>query len=109
MKVLISAYASEPGCGSEYGVGWMVPTIMARKYPEHEIYVLTRSRCREKIESALKDIGLKNLHFLFYDIPKYLFYKNEMKSNWGEQLNYLWWQLLVKKYVKKIMLFIRNI
>jgi glycosyltransferase involved in cell wall biosynthesis len=102
MKILISAYASEPGCGSEYGVGWMVPTKMARKYPEHDIYVLTRSRCKEKIESALKDIGLKNLHFLFYDIPRYLFYKNEMKSNWGEQLNYLWWQLLVKKYVKKI-------
>ena len=44
---------------------------------------------------------LQNLHFLFYDIPKWLFYKNEMKSNWGEQINYLTWQLLVRKYIRK--------
>ena len=44
--ILMSAYACEPGAGSEYGVGWMVPTTMARKYPEHQFYVLTRSRWR---------------------------------------------------------------
>ena len=49
MKILINAYASEPGAGSEYGVGWMVPVTMARQYSQHEIYVLTRSRCKEKI------------------------------------------------------------
>ena len=25
MRILFLAYASEPGAGSEYGVGWMVP------------------------------------------------------------------------------------
>ena len=101
MKILISAYASEPGAGSEYGVGWMVPTTIAKKQPMHQVYVLTRSRCREKIEQALESLQLQNLHFLFYDIPKWLFYKNEMKSNWGEQINYLTWQLLVRKYIRK--------
>ena len=52
LKILMSAYACEPGAGSEYGVGWMVPTTMARKYPEDQIFVLTRSRCKEKIEKA---------------------------------------------------------
>ena len=102
-KILISAYACEPGAGSEYGVGWMVPTTMARKYPEQQFYVLTRSRCREKIEKVLaSDPTLANLHFLFYDIPSWMFYKNEMKSNWGEQINYLLWQLLSRRYVRKM-------
>ena len=102
-KILMSAYACEPGAGSEYGVGWMVPTTMARKYPEQQFYVLTRSRCREKIEKVLaSDPTLANLHFLFYDIPSWMFYKNEMKSNWGEQFNYLLWQLLSRKYVRKM-------
>lgn len=101
--ILMSAYACEPGAGSEYGVGWMVPTTMARKYPEHQFYVLTRSRCREKIEKVLaSDSTLVNLHFLFYDIPSWMFYKNEMKSNWGEQINYLLWQLLSRRYVRKM-------
>lgn len=101
MKILISAYASEPGAGSEYGVGWMVPTTIAKKQPQHQIYVLTRSRCKEKIEQALTTMQLPNLHFLFYDIPKWMFYKDEMHSNWGEQINYLMWQFLVRKYIKK--------
>ena len=115
MKILILAYASEPGTGSEYGVGWMVPTIMARRYPEHEVYVLTRSRCREKIISVLNPSRSgtpndsradsevwPNLHFLFYDIPSLLFYKKEMGSNWGEQYNYLLWEIFARRFVKKI-------
>lgn len=105
MNILFLAYASEPGAGSEYGVGWMVPLTMAKRYPEHEIYVVTRSRCREKIESSLNPSQggtfLSNLHFLFYDIPSWMFYKNEMTSHWGEQINYLSWQFMVRSKVKK--------
>lgn len=117
MNILILSYASEPGAGSEYGVGWNVPVTMAKKYPEHEIYVATRSRCKEKIveglgyecsnvqefkSSSLVDgINVPNLHFLFYDTPSWMFYKNEMKSHWGEQINYLLWQLLVRRFIRK--------
>lgn len=102
MKILLLAYACEPGAGSEYGVGWMVPTTMAKKNPDNHIYVLTRSRCREKIEKALYGMNLPNLYFLFYDIPKWIFYKNEMQSHWGEQINYLSWQLFVKRFIRKV-------
>ena len=103
LKILMSAYACEPGAGSEYGVGWMVPTTMVRKYPEDQIFVLTRSRCKEKIEKSLaNDSSLANIHFLYYDIPSWMFYKNEMQSNWGEQINYLLWQWLVRKFVRKM-------
>lgn len=99
MKILFLAYACEPGAGSEYGVGWNVPAIMATQYPEDQIYVLTRSRCREKIENCLP--SFPNLHFLFYDIPSWMTYKNEMQSNWGEQINYLFWQIMVRRYLKR--------
>lgn len=102
MNIIIIAYASEPGAGSEYGVGWMVPVTMAKRYAEHEIYVLTRSRCKDKIMKALDEMQLKNLHFLFYDIPSWMTYPNEMKSRWGEQINYLTWQLLSRRFIKKM-------
>lgn len=110
MKILYLAYACEPGAGSEYGVGWMVPLTMAQQYPDNEVYVLTRSRCREKIEHALSELAegryqgagkVTNLHVLFYDVPALLYYKKEMSSHWGEQYNYLMWQLLARKKVRK--------
>ncbi len=110
MKILYLAYACEPGAGSEYGVGWMVPLTMAQQYPDNEVYVLTRSRCREKIETALAELSegryqgagrVTNLHVLFYDVPTLLYYKKEMSSHWGEQYNYLMWQLCARGTVRR--------
>lgn len=101
MNILLLAYACEPNAGSEYGVGWMVPLTMAKLHPEDEVFVLTRSRCKDKIDRTLRELSCQNLHFLFYDIPHWMFYKNEMESNWGEQINYILWQLLVRRYIKK--------
>lgn len=47
-------------------------------------------------------MSLNNLYFHFYDIPSWMFYKNEMKSNWGEQINYILWQLCSRTYIKKL-------
>lgn len=102
MNILILSYACEPNAGSEYGVGWNVPTLLAKKYPEYKVHVLTRSRCKEKILCVLNKMSLNNLYFHFYDIPYWMFYKNEMKSNWGEQINYILWQLCSKKYIKTL-------
>lgn len=99
MNILLLAYACEPGAGSEYGVGWMVPLTMATRYPDVDIYVLTRSRCKEKIEQEEKPA---NLHFMFYDIPMLLYYKREMGSTWGEQYNYTVWQLLSRAEIKRL-------
>lgn len=110
MKILYLAYACEPGAGSEYGVGWMVPLTMAQQYPDIEVYVLTRSRCRDKIEAALSELAegkfqgmgkVTNLQIMFYDVPTLLYYKKEMSSHWGEQYNYLMWQLCVRGRVRK--------
>lgn len=97
LKILLSAYACEPELGSEYGVGWNVATNMAEY---NDVYVLTRGYCKEKIEKELKIRTIHNLHFIYFDIPKLLFF-NE-KKNWGEQINYLIWQLLSILFVKKL-------
>lgn len=103
MKILYLSYASEPSKGSEYGVGWNVPLTYARQYPMDDVYVLTRGRVRRKIEKELEVLHLSNLHYLFYDIPSWLTYPNEMQSHWGEQINYILWQLLSRKKVKRIV------
>ena len=48
MKLLISAYACEPGLGSEPGAGWNCVRQAARF---HEVWVLTRENNREPIEN----------------------------------------------------------
>ena len=60
LKVLMSAYACEPGKGSEPGVGWTVAREMAR---HHDIWVITRANNRPVIEAELARNPQPGLHF----------------------------------------------
>lgn len=67
MKVLLSAYACEPGRGTEPGVGWNTAWEMA-KY--HEVWVLTRpDDGKEAIEAELELHPNPNLHFVYFTLP----------------------------------------
>jgi glycosyltransferase involved in cell wall biosynthesis len=67
MKVLLSAYACEPGRGTEPGVGWNTAWEIA-KY--HEVWVLTRpDDGREAIEAELQRNPNPNLHFVYFTLP----------------------------------------
>lgn len=67
MKVLLSAYACEPGRGTEPGVGWNTAWEMA-KY--HEVWVLTRpDDGKEAIEAELERNPNPNLHFIYFTLP----------------------------------------
>lgn len=67
MKVLLSAYACEPGRGTELGVGWNTAWEIA-KY--HEVWVLTRpDDGREEIEAELSRNPNPNLHFVYFTLP----------------------------------------
>ena len=67
MKVLLSAYACEPGRGTEPGVGWNAAWEIA-KY--HEVWVLTRpDDGREAIEAELQRHPNPNLHFVYFTLP----------------------------------------
>lgn len=67
MKVLLSAYACEPGRGTELGVGWNTAWEIARY---HEVWVLTRpDDGRESIEAELNRNPNPNLHFVYFTLP----------------------------------------
>jgi glycosyltransferase involved in cell wall biosynthesis len=102
-KVLLSAYACEPNKGSEPGVGWQWAMEITR--PGYDVWVLTRANNRANIEAELsKKVPIKNLHFIYYDLPSWCL------SGWwkrGERrihLYYFLWQwgayLLAKKVHK---------
>ncbi|EKQ68643.1 glycosyltransferase [Leptolyngbyaceae cyanobacterium JSC-12] len=89
MKVLLSAYACEPGRGTELGVGWNTVREVARY---HEVWVLTRpDDGREAIEAELAQNPVPNLHFVYFTLPIW-----GSGWKWGQgafQIHYYLWQI----------------
>lgn len=71
LRVLLSAYACEPGKGSEPGVGWDWATQMARF---HDITVITRTNNRSRIETALAAMRneINPPRFIYHDLPDWI-------------------------------------
>ena len=97
MKVLMSAYACEPGKGSESMLGWNWARQAARF---HEVTVLTRANNRHAIERELNQRPVPNLHFVYHDLPRWArFWIREDGPSRAfsilgvEQAYYLLWQL----------------
>lgn len=67
LRVLISAYACEPGQGSESGIGWNMAVGLAA---HHDTWVLTRANNRAVIEQALSERPVSGLRFIYYDLPR---------------------------------------
>jgi glycosyltransferase involved in cell wall biosynthesis len=66
LKVLMSAYACEPGRGSEPEVGWQWSLQMARF---HDVTVVTRANNQPVIEKALAEHAGPRPGFIYYDLP----------------------------------------
>ncbi len=97
LRILLSAYACEPGKGSEPGVGWHWAVEMARL--GHRVIILTRENNRHAIEQALSgkeapadvDTYAENLEFVFYDMPAWArWWKRKGR---GVHLYYVLWQI----------------
>jgi len=89
MKILVSAYACEPGKGSEPGVGWNWVRQIACF--ADEVWVITRANNRPVIEEALKKEPLPNVHWVYFDLPRWArFWK---KGQRGMHLYYYLWQV----------------
>jgi glycosyltransferase involved in cell wall biosynthesis/O-antigen/teichoic acid export membrane protein len=88
MKVLLSAFACEPGRGSEPRVGWQWATQAARF---HDVWVLTDGHCRAAIEAHTRSAPVQNLRFVYHSLPQWLWLP------WlgvvGEYIYGLLWQL----------------
>lgn len=97
LKILASAYACEPGKGSEPGVGWNYAIEMAK---HHHLWVLTRENNKQLIEEALRRNPVPNLSFLYYDLPPF-WKKLKNRIPGGITLYYFFWQLGAQKAVAK--------
>jgi glycosyltransferase involved in cell wall biosynthesis len=69
IKVLLSAYACEPGKGSEPGVGWQWACGLADKV---ELTVVTRRNNQRVIEEEIQKLPdtspIKNVKFVYFDL-----------------------------------------
>ena len=88
LRILISAYACEPGKGSEPGVGWNVAWEIARY---HDVWVITRANNRSAIEAAVVESHPRVPRFVYFDLPAWArWWKRGQR---GVQLYYYLWQL----------------
>ena len=97
LKVLMSAYACEPGKGSEPGVGWNTARAMAA---HHDIWVITRANNHPAIEAELERDPVPNLHFVYYDLPEWLTWWK--KGERGLELFYYLWQVAIYFVARKL-------
>lgn len=98
-KIFVSAYACEPGLGSEIGVGWHWVLEMSRYF---ELWVLTRESNRPTIEPWIAlHPEYKGIHFLYFDLPKWArFWKKGLR---GVRTYYNIWQYCTNSIVKRTM------
>lgn len=96
-KILVVAYACQPGHGSEPGVGWRMCEAISR---EHEAWVITRQNNRADIERALALQPNSNLHFVYVDLPAWA--RSWKKGERGIRLYYYLWQFAVVCTVLKL-------
>ena len=97
LKVLVSAYACEPDKGSEPGVGWNWVCQISRFA---EVWVITRANNRPAIEGALEKEPLPNVHWIYFDLPKWArFWK---KGQRGVHIYYYLWQIGIYFVAKQL-------
>ncbi len=98
-KIFVSAYACEPGLGSEIGVGWHWVLEMSRYF---DLWVLTRESNRHTIEPWIAEHPEYScIHFLYFDLPKWArFWKKGLR---GVRTYYNIWQFCTNKIVKRVM------
>ena len=99
VKIFVSAYACEPGLGSEIGVGWHWVLEMSKHF---ELWVLTRESNRPTIEPWIAaHPEFAGIHFLYFDLPKWArFWKKGLR---GVRTYYNIWQLCTNRIVKRTM------
>lgn len=88
LRVLVSAYACQPGRGSEPGVGWNVVREMAKR---HDVWVLTRPQNQRAIEAEMAIDPAPGLTFSYYGLPSWA--NRWLNAGLGVQFHYYLWQL----------------
>ena len=94
-RVLLSAYACEPGRGSEPAVGWNWAAELAEL--GHEVTVITRAANRAAIESEARTSP--RLRFVYYDLPSSLV--RWRKGRIAKAIYYVLWQWRAPRWLRR--------
>ena len=97
-RLLVSAYACEPGKGSEPGLGWKMPSQMAQT---HEVWVITRANNRSAIEEELQRRPVPHLRFVYFDLPRWAAWWK--RGQRGIQLYYYLWQIGAYFHARRVL------
>lgn len=98
IRILVSAYACEPDCGGEPGVGW---NWMNQIATFAEVWVVTRQNNSISIEKKLDENPNNNLHFIYVDLPRWMrFWK---KKERGVRTYYYLWQIAAYVKTRRVM------
>jgi glycosyltransferase involved in cell wall biosynthesis len=100
LKILMSAYACEPGKGSEPEVGWQWARRMARF---HDVTVLTRANNRATIERITATAAASTLwpKFVYHDLARP--WTSVKKRLGATQLYYVMWQRSARAIVRTLV------
>lgn len=96
LRLLLSAYACEPGHGSEPGIGWHVACQQAEAY---DVWVLTRANNRPRIERELARRPRPGLRFIYFDLP--LPFRLAKRLPLGVQFYYPLWQRMSLRVLRR--------
>lgn len=97
LHLLISAYACEPGRGSEPGVGWNLVRELASM---HQLTVMTRAN-NEAVIMSSPEPWVRSVEWVWIDPPRWLtFWK---KRGRGVQLFYILWQIAAYRRAKAML------
>lgn len=90
MKILINAYACEPGRGSEPGMAWNWCIHLAKHV---ELIIITEGEAREKIEEAVAQLPHgKNMTFVYNPLPQSIRDMCAHQGDWRFYKYYKEWQ-----------------
>lgn len=99
LKILLSAYACEPGKGSEQEVGWQW-ALQASRF--HDVTVLTRENNRETIERGLHSLpaAAPRPSFIYHDEPAIMRTVKRLAD--APRWYYLRWQRSAREVVARV-------
>ena len=95
-RVLVSAYACEPGKGSEPGAGWLWALAASRT---SDVWVLTRANNRPAIEADPASAS-PSLHFVYVDLPRWA--RAWKRPGRGIRLYSALWQLAARREARRL-------
>jgi glycosyltransferase involved in cell wall biosynthesis len=99
VRILAFAYACEPGRGSEPAAGWRWAQMLAQL---GETWVITRANNRAAIETELRTRPVRNLRFVYVDLPPSL--RRWKRGQRGVRLYYVLWQRAALREARRLSL-----